>query len=53
MNARLIDRAVRPEQADDQMLMIINIEQLLICARAAGLKLAPPATSVTKLRAVG
>jgi chemotaxis signal transduction protein len=48
----ILDRAVRPEHAQEQVLMIINIEQLLICARAAGLKLAPPA-SVTKLRAAG
>jgi chemotaxis signal transduction protein len=47
----ILDRAVRPEHAEEQVLMIINIEQLLICARAAGLKLAPPTASVTKLRA--
>jgi chemotaxis signal transduction protein len=46
----ILDRAVRPEHAEEQVLMIINIEQLLICARAAGLKLAPPTASVTKLR---
>jgi len=54
MNTRgpaILDRAVRPEHAEEQMLMIINIEQLLVCARAAGLKLAPPTASVTKLRA--
>jgi chemotaxis signal transduction protein len=49
----ILDRAVRPERAEEQVLMIINIEQLLICARAAGLKLAPPTASVTKLRAAG
>jgi chemotaxis signal transduction protein len=49
----ILDRAVRPEHAEEQVLMIINIEQLLICARAAGLKLAPPTASVTKLRAAG
>lgn len=47
----VLDRAVRPEHAEEQVLMIINIEQLLVCARAAGLKLAPPPASVTKLRA--
>jgi chemotaxis signal transduction protein len=36
----ILDRAVRPEHAEEQVLMIINIEQLLVCARAAGLKLA-------------
>lgn len=49
----ILDRAVRPEHAEEQVLMIINIEQLLSCARAAGLKLAPPTASVTKLRAAG
>jgi chemotaxis signal transduction protein len=49
----ILDRAVRPEHAEEQVLMIINIEKLLVCARAAGLKLAPPASSVTQLRAVG
>lgn len=47
----ILDRAVRPEHAEEPMLMIINIEQLLICARAAGLKPAPPAA--TPLRAAG
>jgi chemotaxis signal transduction protein len=49
--AAILDRAVRPERAQEQMLMILNIEQLLLCARAAGLKLAPLTASVTKLRA--
>lgn len=46
----ILDRAVRPDQAEDQVLMIMNIEQLLLYARAAGLKLTPPTASVTKLR---
>lgn len=49
----ILDRAVRPELAEEQVLMIINIEQLLVCARAAGLKLPPPTASVTRLRAAG
>jgi chemotaxis signal transduction protein len=49
----ILDRAVRPEHAEEPVLMIINIEQLLVCARAAGLKLNPPTASVTKLRAAG
>lgn len=46
----ILDRAVRPDHAEDPVLMIMNIEQLLIYARAAGLKLTPPTASVTKLR---
>lgn len=46
----ILDRAVRPEHAQEQMLMIMNIEQLLACAHAAGLKLAPPTATATKLR---
>jgi chemotaxis signal transduction protein len=49
----ILDRAVRPAHAEEPVLMVINIEQLLICARAAGLKLAPAAAPVTKLRAAG
>jgi chemotaxis signal transduction protein len=49
----ILDRAIRPEHAEEQLLMIINIEQLLTCARAAGLKLSPPTASVTNLRAAG
>lgn len=49
----ILDRAVRPEHPEEPMLMIVNIEQLMVCARAAGLKLAPPTASVTKLRAAG
>jgi chemotaxis signal transduction protein len=45
----ILDRAVRPEHAEEPVLMIINIEQLLVCACAAGLKLAP----IPELRAVG
>jgi len=46
----ILDRAVRPIQADEPVLMIMNIEQLLLCAQAGGLKLTPPTASVTKLR---
>ncbi|MET0535554.1 MAG: chemotaxis protein CheW [Steroidobacter sp.] len=49
----ILDRAIRPLHAEEPVLMIINIEQLLVCARAAGLKLAQPTASVTKLRAAG
>ncbi|HEY5759297.1 MAG TPA: chemotaxis protein CheW [Steroidobacter sp.] len=56
LNARgvaILDRAVRPEQADEPMLMLMNIEQLLIYAGAAGFKLSQPMASVTPLRAAG
>jgi chemotaxis signal transduction protein len=56
LNARgisILDRAVRPEQADEPMLMLMNIEQLLIYAGAAGFKLSQPMASVTQLRAAG
>lgn len=46
----ILDRAVRPAEADQPLLMLVNIEQLLLCARAGGLKLASHAASVTKLR---
>lgn len=32
--AAIVDRAVRPERADDPMLMILNLEQLLLRANA-------------------
>lgn len=56
LNARgvaILDRAVRPERADEPMLMLMNIEQLLIYAGAAGFKLSQPMASVTPLRAAG
>ncbi len=56
LNARgvaILDRAVRPERADEPMLMLMNIEQLLIHAGAAGFKLSQPMASVTQLRAAG
>lgn len=46
----ILDRAIRPIHPEEPMLMIMNIEQLLLCACAGGLKLAPPAGTVTKLR---
>ena len=51
--AAILDRAVRPEHAEEPVLMLMNIEQLLQCAGAAGFKLSPPTTSVTQLRAAG
>lgn len=56
MNARgasILDRAVRPEHPEEPVLMLMNIEQLLIYAGAAGFKLPPPAASVTQLKATG
>jgi chemotaxis signal transduction protein len=56
MNARggaILDRAVRPEHPEEPVLMLMNIEQLLIYAGAAGFKLSAPTASVTKLRAAG
>jgi chemotaxis signal transduction protein len=47
----ILDRAVRPDSAEDQVLMIMNIDQLLAYARAAGLKLTPPSATVHRLRA--
>jgi chemotaxis signal transduction protein len=49
----ILDRAVRPEHAAEPVLMLMNIEQLLLYAGAAGLKLSQPMTSVTQLRAAG
>jgi chemotaxis signal transduction protein len=51
--AAILDRAVRPEHAEEAVLMLMNIEQLLIYAGAAGIKLSQPKASVTPLRAVG
>ncbi|WP_129642746.1 chemotaxis protein CheW [Peristeroidobacter agariperforans] len=51
--AAILDRAVRPEHADEQVLMLLNTEQLLIYAGAAGFKLSQPMASVTPLRAAG
>lgn len=51
--AAILDRAVRPEHAEEPVLMLINIEQLLIFAGAAGFKLSQPMASVTQLRAAG
>lgn len=51
--AAILDRAVRPEHPEEPVLMLMNIEQLLIYAGAAGFKLSPPTASVTKLRAAG
>lgn len=51
--AAILDRAVRPEHAEDPVLMLMNIEQLLIYAGAAGFKLSQPMASVTPLRAAG
>ncbi|HEY0681690.1 MAG TPA: chemotaxis protein CheW [Steroidobacter sp.] len=48
--AAILDRAVRPEHAEEPMLMLMNIEQLLMYAGAAGFKLSSPTASVTKLR---
>ncbi len=56
LNARgaaILDRAVRPEHAEEPVLMLMNIEQLLIYAGAAGFKLSQPMASVTQLRAAG
>jgi chemotaxis-related protein WspB len=56
LNARgaaILDRAVRPERAEQPALMLMNIEQLLIYAGAAGFKLSQPMASVTQLRAAG
>jgi chemotaxis signal transduction protein len=56
LNARgaaVLDRAVRPEHPEEPVLMLMNIEQLLIYAGAAGFKLPPPTASVTQLRATG
>lgn len=49
----ILDRAVRPEHAAEPVLMLMNIEQLLIYAGAAGFKLTQPTASVTPLRAAG
>jgi len=51
--AAVLDRAVRPEHAEEPVLMLMNIEQLLIHAGAAGFKLSQPMASVTQLRAAG
>lgn len=51
--AAILDRAVRPEHAEEPVLMLMNIEQLLIYAGAAGFKLSQPIASVTQLRAAG
>lgn len=51
--AAILDRAVRPEHAEEPVLMLMNIEQLLLYAGAAGFKLSPPTASVTTLRAAG
>lgn len=56
LNARgvaILDRAVRPEHADEPVLMLVNLEQLLVYAGASGFKLSPPMASVTKFRAAG
>lgn len=56
LNARgvaILDRAVRPERAEEPVLMLVNVEQLLIYAGAAGFKLSPPTAMVTQLRAAG
>ncbi|MDY6944837.1 MAG: chemotaxis protein CheW [Pseudomonadota bacterium] len=56
LNARgaaILDRAVRPEHPDEPVLMLMNIEQLLIYAGAAGFKLSAPTAAVTPLRAAG
>jgi chemotaxis signal transduction protein len=51
--AAILDRAVRPEHAEEPVLMLMNIEQLLMYAGAAGFKLPQPMASVTPLRAAG
>ena len=51
--AAVLDRAVRPDHAEEPVLMIMNIDQLLIYAGAAGFKLSQSTASVTKLRAAG
>lgn len=51
--AAILDRAVRPEHAEEPVLMLMNIEQLLTYAGAAGFKLSQPMASVTQLRAAG
>src|SRR5690606_27470696 len=38
--AAILDRAVRPEHPEEPVLMLMNIEQLLVYAGAAGFKLA-------------
>jgi chemotaxis signal transduction protein len=47
---QVLDRAVRPERAEDPVLMIVNLERLLLCTRSAGLKRAVNLPG--KLRAV-
>lgn len=49
--AAILDRAVRPEHPEEPVLMLMNIEQLLIYAGAAGFKLAPATASDTQLEA--
>jgi chemotaxis signal transduction protein len=49
----ILDRAVRPDHVEEPVLMLMNIEQLLIYARAAGMKLTPPTASVSRLRVAG
>jgi chemotaxis signal transduction protein len=51
--AAILDRAVRPEHAEQPVLMLMNIEQLLNYASGAGCKLSQPTASVTQLRAAG
>jgi len=51
--AVILDRAVRPEHAEEPALLLLNIEQLLIYAGAAGFQLSRPTASVTQLRAAG
>jgi chemotaxis signal transduction protein len=47
---QVLDRAVRPERPEDPVLMIVNLERLLLCTRAAGIKSA--STPPRKLQAV-
>ncbi|MBM0108681.1 chemotaxis protein CheW [Steroidobacter sp. S1-65] len=39
--AAILDRAIRPERAEEPALMLMNIQQLLMFAGAAGFKLPP------------
>ena len=50
-SAAILDRAVRPEHAEEPVLMLLNIEQLLIYAGAAGFKLSPSTATVAELKA--
>jgi chemotaxis signal transduction protein len=49
--AAILDRAVRPEHPEEPVLMLLNIEQLLVYAGAAGFRLSPSAAPPPQLRA--